>query len=90
MKNGWVIRQGKKSIEMQYNDLYSYQLDAIEEELVMACGLFIAAKIKKDLMILIPAILFIWTVLIIFWMKTAQIWATYWKRFLLLCLLFYF
>jgi hypothetical protein len=65
-KNNWVIRQGKKSIEMQDNDLYIYHIDASEEELVVACGLFISAKIKKDLIIFIPIILLIWALLIIF------------------------
>ncbi|TVP49742.1 MAG: hypothetical protein EA341_08825 [Mongoliibacter sp.] len=66
LKNNWSIRQGKKSLDVKDNDLFVHLIDTKEEELITACGLFIAAKIKKDLIVFVPVIVMIWTLLIIF------------------------
>ncbi|MBW3469550.1 hypothetical protein [Arthrospiribacter ruber] len=61
----WVLRQGKISLERIDNNLDFHHLDPKEKELLLACGLFTAAKINKDLIIFLPIILLIWVFLIL-------------------------
>ncbi|EOZ91591.1 hypothetical protein A33Q_4659 [Indibacter alkaliphilus LW1] len=61
----WVLRQGKISLERIGKNLYFHHLDPKEKEHLLACGLFTAAKINKDLIIILPFILLIWTFLIL-------------------------
>ncbi|WP_373520117.1 hypothetical protein [Aquiflexum sp.] len=61
----WVLRQGKISIEKEDNDLEFHRLEPKDKEILLACGLFTAAKINKDLIVFFPIILLIWILLIL-------------------------
>ncbi|MCH7411557.1 hypothetical protein MM239_19375 [Belliella sp. DSM 111904] len=64
--SNWSIRQGKKHLEKFGSQLTAYLLEPKERELVIACGLFINAKVKSDMsMALLGAFLFIMMVLFI-------------------------
>ena len=45
----WVLRQGKGYLEKSGKRLYFYFPDNEDKELLLACGLFTASKIEKDL-----------------------------------------
>jgi hypothetical protein len=67
LNGNWVIRQGKKSIEKSGNQLSTYFLEGNEIELVMACGLFIAAKAKADILLLTLGIGLFLLLIFLFW-----------------------
>lgn len=63
----WVIRQGKKAVEKSGNQLSTYFMEGDESELVMACGLFIAAKAKADMLLLTVGIGLFVLLIFLFW-----------------------
>ncbi|WP_373495796.1 hypothetical protein [Aquiflexum sp.] len=65
INGNWVLRQGKISIERMEDDLQFHHLESLEKELLVACGLFTASKINKDLILIVPFILLIWFLLIL-------------------------
>lgn len=66
INGNWVLRQGKISIERMEDDLQFHHLESKGKELLVACSLFTAAKINKDLIVLVPFIILIWSLLILF------------------------
>ena len=65
INGNWVLRQGKISIERTEDDLLFHHLESKERELLVACGLFTASKINKDLIIILPFIGLIWFLLLL-------------------------
>ena len=60
ISGNWVMRQGRKSLEKLDADLLFNQTDALEKELLVACGMFTSAKINKDLLLFVPVIALLW------------------------------
>lgn len=65
INGNWVMRQGKVSIEKMGNDLHFHQVESTKKELLVACALFTAAKINKDLILFLPIFLLACTFLIL-------------------------
>jgi len=65
INGNWVMRQGKVSIEKMENHLHFHQVEPTEKELLVACALFTAAKINKDLILFLPIFLLACTFLIL-------------------------
>jgi hypothetical protein len=60
----WVVRKGMQSLEMVENKINLHQIDEGIEETILACGLFLGERVKKDFQLFVPIILIFWIVLI--------------------------